>query len=230
MKQRSNKKRSRSLAASVCLALLLLTGCGGGADSTLPPPASSAAPPASNTISPTEPEPEPPAQSPAASKPAPEPEPEPDPVGDAGVLDYELQEAKGVEAVRAGQRGMLGILKVTITNPTESPAQLHNTLSSLGGITTGNAANGLTVDKLFAAEPEARLAVCINFPDADPTIRSVVAAVDAAAPEIGAGATVTGYWYFFLTEDELRYKQLEWMKDPGDGYQILGSFPLAATP
>lgn len=228
MKQRSNKKRSRSLAASVCLALLLLTGCGGGADSTLPPPASSAAPPASNTISPTEPEPEPPAQSPAASKPA--PEPEPDPVGDAGVLDYELQEAKGVEAVRAGQRGMLGILKVTITNPTESPAQLHNTLSSLGGITTGNAANGLTVDKLFAAEPEARLAVCINFPDADPTIRSVVAAVDAAAPEIGAGATVTGYWYFFLTEDELRYKQLEWMKDPGDGYQILGSFPLAATP
>lgn len=225
--QHDRKIRAVSLIAALCLAAGLLTGCGGSSDNAPPPPAPSSAPPVEQPA-PAEPEPDP--EPPASSPAEPAPEPEPDPIGDAGVLDYVLESAKGVEATYAGKSGVLGIVKVKITNPTAFPAQLHYTLSALGSVTTDNAADGLPADKLLAAQPEAKLAVSVLFEDAAPKTKPVVAAVDAASPEIGAGESVTGYWYFFLTEDELCYKKLEWMKDPGDGYQILGAFPLPRTP
>lgn len=209
MKQKSFdavRQKSRALAVLLCLAVLLLTGCGGAAAPE--PPAS--APAAGRTDTPGEDassspaapapsEPESVSSSTAASEPEAESPQEPE-VED--FLRCEPMDYTSVSAVCSGQEGTLIVVKVRVENTTEQVVHAFNTSASLGNVTVDNAADGMSADRVTAGKAAEHLTAVLRTTQGTVVKKPVVAALESADEALQPGQSAVAYGYVFLPASE----------------------------
>lgn len=206
MKQKSFdavRQKSRVLAVLLCLAVLLLTGCGGAAAPE--PPAS--APAAGRTDEDTAPSPAAPApsepesvsSSTAASEPEAESPQEPE-VED--FLRCEPMDYTSVSAVCSGQEGTLIVVKVRVENTTEQVVHAFNTSASLGNVTVDSAADGMSADRVAAGKAAEHLTAVLRTTQGTVVKKPVVAALESAAEALQPGQSAVAYGYVFLPASE----------------------------
>lgn len=208
MKQKSFdavRQKSRVLAVLLCLAVLLLTGCGGAAAPE--PPAS--APAAGRTdedtsSSPAAPAPsEPESESASSSTDASESEaqsPQEPEVED--FLRCEPMDYTSVSAVCSGQEGTLIVVKVRVENTTEQVVHAFNTSASLGNVTVDNAGNGMSADRVAAGKAAEHLTAVLRTTQGTVVKKPVVAAFESAAEALQPGQSAVAYGYVFLPASE----------------------------
>ena len=211
MKQKSFDavwQKSRALAVLLCLAVLLLTGCGGAAAPE--PPAS--APAAGRTDTPGEDASSSPAapapsesksesvsSSTAASEPEAESPQEPE-VED--FLRCEPMDYTSVSAVCSGQEGTLIVVKVRVENTTEQVVHAFNTSASLGNVTVDSAADGMSADRVAAGKAAEHLTAVLRTTQGTVVKKPVVAALESAAEALQPGQSAVAYGYVFLPASE----------------------------
>lgn len=209
MKQKSFdavRQKSRVLAVLLCLAVLLLTGCGGAAAPE--PPAS--APAAGRTDTPGEDT----SSSPAAPAPS-EPEsvssstavsePEAQSPQEPEVEDFlrcEPMDYTSVSAVSSGQEGTLIVVKVRVENTTEQVVHAFNTSASLGNVTVDSAADGMSADRVTAGKAAEHLTAVLRTTQGTVVKKPVVAALESAAEALQPGQSAVAYGYVFLPASE----------------------------
>lgn len=206
MKQKSFdavRQKSGSLAVLLCLAVLLLTGCGGAAAPE--PPAS--APAAGRTDEDTASSPAAPAPSESASvssstavseseaQSPQEPEVE-------DFLRCEPMDYTSVSAVCSGQEGTLIVVKVRVENTTEQVVHAFNTSASLGNVTVDNAVDGMSVDRVAAGKAAEHLTAVLRTTQETVVKKPVVAALESAAEALQPGQSAVAYGYVFLPASE----------------------------
>ena len=209
MKQKSFdavRQKSRALAVLLCLAVLLLTGCGGAAAPE--PPAS--APAAGRTDTPGEDT----SSSPAAPAPS-----EPESVSSSTVaseseaqspqepevedfLRCEPMDYTSVSAVCSGQEGTLIVVKVRVENTTEQVVHAFNTSASLGNVTVDNAEDGMSADRVAAGKAAEHLTAVLRTTQETVVKKPVVAALESAAEALQPGQSAVAYGYVFLPASE----------------------------
>lgn len=209
MKQKSFdavRQKRRALAVLLCLAVLLLTGCGGAAAPE--PPAS--APAAGRTDTPGEDASSSPA-APAPSKPesvssstaASESEaqsPQEPEVED--FLRCEPMDYTSVSAVSSGQEGTLIVVKVRVENTTEQVVHAFNTSASLGNVTVDSATDGMSADRVTAGKAAEHLTAVLRTTQGTVVKKPVVAAFESAAEALQPGQSAVAYGYVFLPASE----------------------------
>ena len=211
MKQKSFdavRQKSRVLAVLLCLAVLLLTGCGGAAAPE--PPAS--APAAGRTDTPGEDA----SSSPAAPAPS-ESESESSSSSTASseseaqspqepeVEDFlrcEPMDYTSVSAVSSGQEGTLIVVKVRVENTTEQVVHAFNTSASLGNVTVDSAADGMSADRVTAGKAAEHLTAVLRTTQGTVVKKPVVAALESAAEALQPGQSAVAYGYVFLPASE----------------------------
>ena len=209
MKQKSFDavwQKSRALAVLLCLAVLLLTGCGGAAAPE--PPAS--APAAGRTDTPGEDT----SSSPAAPAPS-----EPESVSSStAVSESEAQSPQepevedflrcepmdytSVSAVCSGQEGTLIVVKVRVENTTEQVVHAFNTSASLGNVTVDSAADGMSADRVSVGKAAEHLTAVLRTTQGTVVKKPVVAALESAAEALQPGQSAVAYGYVFLPASE----------------------------
>ena len=211
MKQKSFDavwQKSRALAVLLCLAVLLLTGCGGAAAPE--PPASAPAagrtdtPGEDTSSSPAAPAPsesksESVSSSTAASEPEAESPQEPE-VED--FLRCEPMDYTSVSAVCSGQEGTLIVVKVRVENTTEQVVHAFNTSASLGNVTVDSAADGMSADRVAAGKAAEHLTAVLRTTQGTVVKKPVVAALESAAEALQPGQSAVAYGYVFLPASE----------------------------
>lgn len=206
MKQKSFgavRQKSRALAVLLCLAVLLLTGCGGAAAPE--PPASAPAAgrtdedTASSPAAPAPSEPESVSSSTAASEPEAESPQEPE-VED--FLRCEPMDYTSVSAVCSGQEGTLIVVKVRVENTTEQVVHAFNTSASLGNVTVDNAVDGMSADRVAAGKAAEHLKAVLRTTQETVVKKPVVAALESAAEALQPGQSAVAYGYVFLPASE----------------------------
>lgn len=206
MKQKSFdavRQKSRALAVLLCLAVLLLTGCGGAAAPE--PPASAPAAgrtdedTASSPAAPAPSEPESASSSTAASEPEAESPQEPE-VED--FLRCEPMDYTSVSAVCSGQEGTLIVVKVRVENTTEQVVHAFNTSASLGNVTVDNAVDGMSADRVAAGKAAEHLTAVLRTTQGTVVKKPVVAALESAAEALQPGQSAVAYGYVFLPASE----------------------------
>lgn len=209
MKQKSFdavRQKSRVLAVLLCLAVLLLTGCGGAAAPE--PPASAPAagrtdtPGEDTSSSPAAPapsEPESVSSSTAASESEAQSPQEPE-VED--FLRCEPMDYTSVSAVCSGQEGTLIVVKVRVENTTEQVVHAFNTSASLGNVTVDSAADGMSADRVAAGKAAEHLTVVLRTTQGTVVKKPVVAALESAAEALQPGQSAVAYGYVFLPASE----------------------------
>ena len=206
MKQKSFdavRQKSRALAVLLCLAVLLLTGCGGAAAPE--PPASAPAAgradedTASSPAAPAPSEPESASSSTAASEPEAESPQEPE-VED--FLRCEPMDYTSVSAVCSGQEGTLIVVKVRVENTTEQVVHAFNTSASLGNVTVDNAVDGMSADRVAACKAAEHLTAVLRTTQGTVVKKPVVAALESAAEALQPGQSAVAYGYVFLPASE----------------------------
>lgn len=206
MKQKSFdavRQKSRALAVLLCLAVLLLTGCGGAAAPE--PPASAPAAgrtdedTASSPAAPAPSEPESVSSSTAASEPEAESPQEPE-VED--FLRCEPMDYTSVSAVCSGQEGTLIVVKVRVENTTEQVVHAFNTSASLGNVTVDNAADGMSADRVTAGKAAEHLTAVLRTTQGTVVKKPVVAALESADEALQPGQNAVAYGYVFLPASE----------------------------
>ncbi len=200
------RQKSRALAVLLCLAVLLLTGCGGAAAPE--PPAS--APAAGRTDTPGEDM----SSSPAAPAPS-EPEsvfsstaaseseaqsPQEPEVED--FLRCEPMDYTSVSAVCSGQEGTLIVVKVRVENTTEQVVHAFNTSASLGNVTVDNAVDGMSADRVAAGKAAEHLTAVLRTTQETVVKKPVIAALESAAEALQPGQSAVAYGYVFLPASE----------------------------
>lgn len=209
MKQKSFdavRQKRRALAVLLCLAVLLLTGCGGAAAPE--PPASAPAagrtdtPGEDTSSSPAEPapsEPESVSSSTAASESEAQSPQEPE-VED--FLRCEPMDYTSVSAVCSGQEGTLIVVKVRVENTTEQVVHAFNTSASLGNVTVDSAADGMSADRVTAGEAAEHLTAVLRTTQGTVVKKPVVAALESAGEALQPGQSAVAYGYVFLPASE----------------------------
>ena len=211
MKQKSFdavRQKSRVLAVLLCLAVLLLTGCGGAAAPE--PPASAPAAgrtdtPGGDTASspaapaPSESESESASSSTAASESEAQSPQEPE-VED--FLRCEPMDYTSVSAVCSGQEGTLIVVKVRVENTTEQVVHAFNTSASLGNVTVDSAADGMSADRVTAGKAAEHLTAVLRTIQGTVVKKPVVAALESAAEALQPGQSAVAYGYVFLPASE----------------------------
>ena len=209
MKQKSFdavRQKSRALAVLLCLAVLLLTGCGGAAAPE--PPASAPAagrtdtPGEDTSSSPAAPapsEPESVSSSTAASEPEAQSPQEPE-VED--FLRCEPMDYTSVSAVCSGQEGTLIVVKVRVENTTEQVVHAFNTSASLGNVTVDSAADGMSADRVSVGKAAEHLTAVLRTTQGTVVKKPVVAALESAAEALQPGQSAVAYGYVFLPASE----------------------------
>lgn len=206
MKQKSFdavRQKSRALVVLLCLAVLLLTGCGGAAAPE--PPASAPAAgrtdedTASSPAAPAPSEPESVSSSTAASEPEAESPQEPE-VED--FLRCEPMDYTSVSAVCSGQEGTLIVVKVRVENTTEQVVHAFNTSASLGNVTVDNAVDGMSADRVAAGKAAEHLTAVLRTTQGTVVKKPVVAAFESAAEALQPGQSAVAYGYVFLPASE----------------------------
>lgn len=206
MKQKSFdavRQKSRTLAVLLCLAVLLLTGCGGAAAPE--PPASAPAAgrtdedTASSPAAPAPSEPESVSSSTAASEPEAESPQEPE-VED--FLRCEPMDYTSVSAVCSGQEGTLIVVKVRVENTTEQIVHAFNTSASLGNVTVDSATDGMSADRVAAGKAAEHLTAVLRTTQGTVVKKPVVAALESAAEALQPGQSAVAYGYVFLPASE----------------------------
>lgn len=209
MKQKSFDavwQKSRALAVLLCLAVLLLTGCGGAAAPE--PPASAPAagrtdtPGEDTSSSPAAPapsEPESVSSSTAASEPEAQSPQEPE-VED--FLRCEPMDYTSVSAVCSGQEGTLIVVKVRVENTTEQVVHAFNTSASLGNVTVDSAADGMSADRVSVGKAAEHLTAVLRTTQGTVVKKPVVAALESAAEALQPGQSAVAYGYVFLPASE----------------------------
>lgn len=208
MKQKSFdavRQKSRVLAVLLCLAVLLLTGCGGAASPE--PPAS--APAAGRTDEDTSSSPAAPApsesESESASSSTAASEPEAESPQEPEVEDFlrcEPMDYTSVSAVCSGQEGTLIVVKVRVENTTEQVVHAFNTSASLGNVTVDSAADGMSADRVTAGKAAEHLTAVLRTTQGTVVKKPVVAALESAAEALQPGQSAVAYGYVFLPASE----------------------------
>ena len=206
MKQKSFdavRQKSRTLAVLLCLAVLLLTGCGGAAAPE--PPASAPAAgrtdedTASSPAAPAPSEPESVSSSTAVSESEAQSPQEPE-VED--FLRCEPMDYTSVSAVCSGQEGTLIVVKVRVENTTEQVVHAFNTSASLGNVTVDNAVDGMSADRVAAGKVAEHLTAVLRTTQGTVVKKPVVAALESAAEALQPGQSAVAYGYVFLPASE----------------------------
>lgn len=211
MKQKSFdavRQKSRVLAVLLCLAVLLLTGCGGAAAPE--PPASAPAAGRTDTPgedissspaapAPSESESESASSSTAASESEAQSPQEPE-VED--FLRCEPMDYTSVSAVCSGQEGTLIVVKVRVENTTEQVVHAFNTSASLGNVTVDNAVDGMSADRVAAGKAAEHLTAVLRTTQGTVVKKPVVAALESAAEALQPGQSAVAYGYVFLPASE----------------------------
>lgn len=206
MKQKSFdavRQKSRVLAVLLCLAVLLLTGCGGAAAPE--PPASAPAAgrtdedTASSPAAPAPSEPESVSSSTAVSESEAQSPQEPE-VED--FLRCEPMDYTSVSAVCSGQEGTLIVVKVRMENTTEQVVHAFNTSASLGNVTVDNAVDGMSADRVAAGKAAEHLTAVLRTTQGTVVKKPVVAALESAAEALQPGQSAVAYGYVFLPASE----------------------------
>lgn len=209
MKQKSFdavRQKSRVLAVLLCLAVLLLTGCGGAAAPE--PPAS--APAAGRTDTPGEdtsssPAAPAPSESESVSSSTAASEPEAQSPQEPEVEDFlrcEPMDYTSVSAVCSGQEGTLIVVKVRVENTTEQVVHAFNTSASLGNVTVDSAADGMSADRVTAGKAAEHLTAVLRTTQGTVVKKPVVAALESAAEALQPGQSAVAYGYVFLPASE----------------------------
>ena len=208
MKQKSFdavRQKSRTLAVLLCLAVLLLTGCGGGGAAAPEPPASAPAAgrtdedTASSPAAPVPSEPESVSSSTAASEPEAQSPQEPE-VED--FLRCEPMDYTSVSAVCSGQEGTLIVVKVRVENTTEQVVHAFNTSASLGNVTVDNAVDGMSADRVAAGKAAEHLTAVLRTTQETVVKKPVIAALESEAEALQPGQSAVAYGYVFLPASE----------------------------
>lgn len=208
MKQKSFdavRQKSRVLAVLLCLAVLLLTGCGGAAAPEPPASAPAAGRTDEDTSSspaapaPSESESESVSSSTAASEPEAESPQEPE-VED--FLRCEPMDYTSVSAVSSGQEGTLIVVKVRVENTTEQVVHAFNTSASLGNVTVDSAVDGMSADRVAAGKAAEHLTAVLRTTQGTVVKKPVVAAFESAAEALQPGQSAVAYGYVFLPASE----------------------------
>lgn len=215
MKQKSFdavRQKSRALAVLLCLAVLLLTGCGGAAAPE--PPASAPAADrtdedtSSSPAAPAPSEPESVSSSTAASEPEAESPQEPE-VED--FLRCEPMDYTSVSAVCSGQEGTLIVVKVRVENTTEQVVHAFNTSASLGNVTVDSAVDGMSADRVTAGKAAEHLTAVLRTTQGTVVKKPVVAALESAAEALQPGQSAVAYGYVFLPASEGSWTRVDFL-------------------
>ena len=209
MKQKSFdavRQKSRALAVLLCLAVLLLTGCGGAAAPE--PPAS--APAAGRTDTPGEdtassPAAPAPSESESVSSSTAASESEAQSPQEPEVEDFlrcEPMDYTSVSAVCSGQEGTLIVVKVRVENTTEQVVHAFNTSASLGNVTVDSAADGMSADRVAAGKAAEHLTAVLRTTQGTVVKKPVIAALESAAEALQPGQSAVAYGYVFLPASE----------------------------
>ena len=200
------RQKSRALAVLLCLAVLLLTGCGGA---TAPEPPASA-PAAGRTDTPGEdtsssPAAPAPSESESVSSSTAASESEAQSPQEPEVEDFlrcEPMDYTSVSAVCSGQEGTLIVVKVRVENTTEQVVHAFNTSASLGNVTVDSAVDGMSADRVTAGKAAEHLTAVLRTTQRTVVKKPVVAALESAAEALQPGQSAVAYGYVFLPASE----------------------------
>lgn len=207
------RQKERGLAVLLCLAVLLLTGCGETAGGEVPAPEQPASAPAAGST-------EPPSEEPAASSAASASSEAESTVSSGSASASESQAASpqepevedflrcepmdytSVSAVCSGQEGTLIVVKVRVENTTEQVVHALNTCASLGNVTVDNAVDGMSADRIFAGRAAEHLTAQLRTTQGTVVKKPVVAAVEGENEALQPGQSAVAYGYVFLPASE----------------------------